>query len=347
MATELSIVMPIFNRPKELRVMLDSIRANTFQNWELLAVDDGSEQETLSILELYANQDERIHFIKREREPKGAQTCRNIGMEMSKGKYIVFFDSDDYIAPYCLEQRIMGINTRPDLDFIVFPSGIFRNNCFHPIPNKKSFGYPIYKDDIASFCARVLPFVVCNNIYRTQSLRNQGLSWDEKLLSLQDGDFNLQSLLAGLHYDYAQNPPDYGYRIAGNDGSISKRITSTAHINSHLYFIEKNYQTVQNKNGNKYNKALFLGVQFIYNLSFVAKEHYNQAMRLAEIVNQYSPGYSRIFLAKIKLYRFLCYLCSNTLAKKIVMADYFLWRKWLEWEAAYRRRKYWQHIKQF
>ena len=349
MSATLSIVMPDFNRPKELRTMLDSILANTFQNWELWAVDDGSEQETLSMLELYASQDERIHFIRRERLPKGAQTCRNIGMEQAKGEYIVFFDSDDYIAPYCLEQRMRGILKCPDLDFMVFRSGVYGDGDIHWVPYEKCYGFSIYRDDVAAFCARTLPFVVCNNIYRTQQLRAKGLSWDETLLSLQDGDFNLQVLLAGLHYGYAQALPDYGYRIAGNNGSISKRITSTAHLNSHLYSVEKNYRTVQNKYGSKYNKALFLGALFFYNAAFSTETCYEEGLKLADIVTQFSPGYGRLFLAKIKVHHLLRHLCSNMLAKKIVLADFLLWQKWQKWCAKHKKRKYvelWQESHQ-
>ena len=144
----LSIVMPVFNHPDDLKTMLNSILANTYQEWELLAVDDGSNEDTKETLRQYSNQDGRIHFIERNREPKGAQTCRNIGFEQARGEYIVFFDSDDYIAPYCLEQRVREIEAHPEQDFIVFRSGTYYDNTFHQEPNKFNYGYPIYKDDI-------------------------------------------------------------------------------------------------------------------------------------------------------------------------------------------------------
>ena len=338
MAAKLSIVMPVFNHPEELKTMLDSILANTFQDWELLAVDDGSEQETLSVLELYAGKDERIRFIKRESMPKGAQTCRNTGMNQATGEFIVFFDSDDYIAPYCLGQRVDELEAHPDLDFMVFRSGIFADGKFLTEPNEKSFGYPTYDDDIAAFCSRTLPYIVWNNIYRLKALQSHCSSWDDSLLSLQDGDFNLQTLLAGLHYGYAKTSPDYGYRIVGNNGSISKKIISTAHINSHLYSVEKNYQTVQNIYASKYDKELFRGVQFIYNMAFATEAHDEQALKLADIVARYSPGYGRLFLTKVKLRRFLRHICPNALARQIVMADYLLWRKYRQWQIASRRR---------
>ena len=328
MAVKLSIVMPVFNHPEELRTMLDSILQNTFQDWELWAVDDGSQQETLSVLDGYAGRDERIRFIRRERLPKGAQTCRNIGLEQAKGKYIIFFDSDDYITPSCFAQRVSEMDNHPELDFMVFRNGIFADGKFDTYPTDRCYGYPIYGDDIAAFCARTLPFIVWSNIYRTEALRKIGITWDDHLLSLQDGDFNLQTLLAGLQYSYAQNPPDYGYRIAGNEGSISKKRSSPAHLDSHLYSVEKNYQAVQNKFGNKYNRALYHGALFIYIMAFATEANHQQALKLAGIVAKYSPGYGRLFLAKVKMHHCLRRFLPDSLAKKIVMADYSLLRRW-------------------
>ena len=126
----LSIVMPVFNHPNELKQMIDSILANSYSDWELLAVDDGSQAETLSVLREYEILDKRIRLIQRTELPKGAQTCRNIGLREARGKYIIFFDSDDYITPDCLETRVQSLSARKDLDFMVFPSGVVENNVF-------------------------------------------------------------------------------------------------------------------------------------------------------------------------------------------------------------------------
>ena len=110
--TSLSIIMPVFNHHDEVATMIDSILANDFQSWELLAVDDGSEADTLQLLERYAEADSRIKVVRRDRQPKGAQTCRNIGLEMACGEFVIIFDSDDYIAPYCLRQRVEMLQKR-------------------------------------------------------------------------------------------------------------------------------------------------------------------------------------------------------------------------------------------
>ncbi len=68
----------------------------TFENWELIVVDDGSQDDTEELLQGYIQSDSRISYIKRPpNRRKGANTCRNIGIENAKGKYIAFLDSDD------------------------------------------------------------------------------------------------------------------------------------------------------------------------------------------------------------------------------------------------------------
>lgn len=86
----ISIIIPTFGNVVLLTDMVNSIIQQTYNNWELLLIDDGSsEKDFIKISEL-CKTDKRIILLRRNREPKGAQTCRNIGIEQSKGDYIVF-----------------------------------------------------------------------------------------------------------------------------------------------------------------------------------------------------------------------------------------------------------------
>ena len=202
----LTIAMPVYNNEGCVREMMDSILANTFTAWELLAIDDGSDAATLDMLKEYASADERIILRQRTEQPKGAQTCRNIGLSEAKGEYIVFFDSDDAITADCLQRRVDAISSRQDLDFMVFPSTVLTSHGVAQSPLDKVYGYKAATDDVRNFSQRILPFVVWNNIYRVSSLRKHNLYWDTNLLSLQDADYNMQALLAGLKYDYCLCP---------------------------------------------------------------------------------------------------------------------------------------------
>lgn len=323
---ELTIVMPFFDKPQLVVEMIKSIIANTYTNWELLAIDDGATEECFAYISQHVA-DPRVHFIHRTDPPKGAPKCRNIGLQKAVGKYVIFFDSDDYITPTCLENRVNAIKACPDMDFVVVPMGTYQDGAFTPFNPRRPFGYPVYDDDLAAFLRRTLPFVVCTNIYRVASVRRAGLVWDERLLSLQDADFNLQALQAGLRYKYASCPPDYGYRFENTPASITGKIKSAAHFDSHLYCFTKTYDLIQSRYGHRYDYSLYLGMQFIYCLLFAEGIDWLKAQRLLAIVKQHSRLYWMLLNIQLQSGRFLCLFLPAATAARISLSPYLLQRR--------------------
>ena len=325
----LSLVMPFYNNPLLVGKMIDSILDNTFTDWELLAVDDGSSEETLCYLERYKG-DKRIKIISREVLPKGAQTCRNVGFEHASGEYIIFVDSDDYLTPSCLETRVAAIIDNKDCDFMVFPSGVVLNDRFIPDAAENIYGYDVYGNDLKSFARRELPFIVWSNIYRASSLKRSGIIWDTELLSLQDADYNVRSILAGLKYKYVRTSPDYGYRISQNDGSVSKNIMSEKHFRSHLHASRKMFENYQKCFGHKYDKYVFQGVLRLYNNIFTNEVKNDMALDMVSVVKQYNGLYGMLFSLQVHLTFALSSVLPAKTARQIPMAFYLLcfeWRK--------------------
>ncbi len=333
----LTIVIPFFNQKELVGEMFRSIQANDFQDWELLAVDDGSTPDTIDYIRTFET-DRRIHIIPREITPKGAPTCRNIGLQQAKGNYLIFFDSDDYITPSCLRERIDAIERHPEFDFMVFPSGELIDGRI-AATGSNLYGYPIYRKDLPAFLRRTLPFVVVNNIYRTRSLRDHAIMWDTQLLSFQDSDFNIQALLHGLKYDYAQTAPDYGYRIIGNSNSISKKITSERHRQSHLHFLDKQWDEVQRHYGKKYNYSLYLCALYIafFTMSHGLEKNYSR--QLADIVHNHSRSYGFIFKSQMNIGLFAGHFMPGKTAVRLICFGFLLRRKWLEYIVPKRIRK--------
>lgn len=325
----LSIVMPVFNHPAELRVMIDSILKSDFQEWELLAVDDGSDDETLSVLEQFALSDSRIRFMRRDRLPKGAQTCRNIGLKNASGEYLCFFDSDDYITPVCLGQRVKILSQREDCDFMVFRNGIYDEDGFHSDVLSNVYGFPIYQDDVKAFCQRTLPFVVWNNIYRKESLLVNGICWDENLMSLQDAQFNMDCLTAGMKYAYSDAPADYGYRT-GSSNSVSKKIMSDVHLQSNVYAINRFYDVVQLRYGHKYDSALYKGMLFVY--TKVARGGIQRSFEdsLHRVVHDHSRLWGCIYVFHTTVRRFLKCFVSDNAARRLSTIFYLTWFQRME-----------------
>ena len=101
-----SIIIPTYNRSHFIGETLDSVLAQTYQNWECIVVDDGSTDYTEELVEFYCKKDDRIKFYKRPTEkPKGANTCRNYGFDLSTGEFINWFDSDDLML-----ENFLGAN---------------------------------------------------------------------------------------------------------------------------------------------------------------------------------------------------------------------------------------------
>lgn len=326
--------MPVYNHADYVIEMLQSIQNNTFQNWEVIAVDDGSDNSNFEKISCYCKNDSRINYFKREnKHPKGAQTCRNIGLEKAKGEYICFFDSDDFIAPYGLEQRLNEISKRPDLDFMVFRSASYKNSEFNTTPSFNIYGYPLYKDDIAAFCERRLPFIVWNNIYRRSSLISKNIIWDVKLKSLQDAQFNMLCILSGLKYEYSTSKPDYAYRH-GVAGSISKKINTPEHLESNLYTLNYFYELVQNSYGNKYNCNLYKGTAHIY-LTILrngAPKWFSD--KLINNTCKHSPWWGRLLAVQIYCVQLLQKILPLKVARAIpFFINLLIWRKFqLTWK---------------
>ena len=99
--SQITIILPVYNVEKYLPQCLDSIISQTFKNFECICVNDGSKDSSLSILQEYAERDERFKIISQEN--KGLSGARNTGIKNTNTKYITFIDSDDWIAENYLE----------------------------------------------------------------------------------------------------------------------------------------------------------------------------------------------------------------------------------------------------
>ena len=197
-----SVVIPMFNAYPYIKDMLECMEKQTYKNWELIIVDDGSTDDSISIVEKFVEKDSRIKIIKRpQSRKKGGNTCRNIGLENANGEYIIWFDADDLIAPYCIEQRVNFIREDPDIDFAIFPAVPFH---VKPFDIKSVVGYKEYPDPINCFLKNFVPFQVVTNIYKRESLLKNNIFWDELLAARQDPDFNICCLISDLKFQYSE-----------------------------------------------------------------------------------------------------------------------------------------------
>lgn len=138
-----SIIIPAYNAAAFIRETLDSILAQTYSDFEIIVVNDGSTDDTEGVVKSFS--DKRIHYKFKQNE--GVSITRNYGFDLSKGKYIVFFDADDLMTVDFLEKRVEALENNKDIGFCC---GILEF-------------FPIYKEQLGA----------CDDIPREILLYNQ------------------------------------------------------------------------------------------------------------------------------------------------------------------------------
>jgi Glycosyltransferases involved in cell wall biogenesis len=110
-----SIIIPVYNVEQYLRECLDSVLAQSFSDYEVICVNDGSTDGSLSILEEYAKKDNRFVVVNQQNKGQGA--ARNVALKLAKGGYVFFLDSDDWLAPNALEILAKAVSDEDVLCF--------------------------------------------------------------------------------------------------------------------------------------------------------------------------------------------------------------------------------------
>lgn len=180
----ISIVIPAYNRAHLIGETLDSIVSQSYTNWECIIVDDGSTDETENVVNGYVSNDSRIKFFKRERLPKGANSCRNIGFDRSTGEFIQFFDSDDIMDIKLLQTKVEVITSCPEVDLIICKHEIFpRDSLMSQIPVNI-----VSSDYLNDFVAERIKLNTQNTLIKRDVILKQGL-FDESLARAQEVEF--------------------------------------------------------------------------------------------------------------------------------------------------------------
>ena len=189
--TEFSVIMPTYNRGYTIKRAVDSVLKQSYKNWELIIVDDGSTDNTSEILKKYA--DERIKYIRYEIN-KGANHARNIGLKKSKGRKIAFLDSDNaWEEMYLEKQNNFMKNGNVDISFCRMRRFTDDNN-FHIFPDDMYIDFT--ESDIATkMCGGNIMDTNVTSI-RRECFEKYG-GFDEEIPRFQDWDYFLSLIEKG------------------------------------------------------------------------------------------------------------------------------------------------------
>ena len=184
---KISIIVPVYNVEKYIDYCIKSILAQTFEDFELILIDDGSTDNSYKICQAYSKYN-NIKLFKKENG--GVSSARNYGIDHASGKYITFIDSDDFVAPDYLEKLNASALTNTEFVF----SGIinYDSNEKKDIINLKNYSWDLFQEnDFLNFLQQPLQTSPCAKLYLRSIIEKNNLKFDNSLSYAEDKDFNL------------------------------------------------------------------------------------------------------------------------------------------------------------
>ena len=200
MNVKISVIIPVFNNDSYLDTCITSVLKQTYQNFEIICINDNSTDRSSEILKKYAEKDKRIKILNNTKN-MGPGHSRNKGIDNAKGKYIFFLDSDDWIDKTALK-LLYNQCEKDKLDLIMFKYIVYYDD-------KKDFGYEKYYDMhyMNKFSKKVfnhldlnpnevfrLPIGPCNKLYNKSFLDNNNIRFPNENVIQEDNPFFFKAI---------------------------------------------------------------------------------------------------------------------------------------------------------
>ena len=253
-----TIVIPTKDRCDLLAHTLESISAQTHTDWEAMVVDDGSSDTTVSMVTEAASHDSRIFLIENRTGTHGAPICRNLGIDASDGDFVIFLDSDDILAPHCLQNRVAALHNHSSCDFVVHSTELFEHR---PGDMGILFNELHGADALYRFILYDFPWTTTGPTWR-RSVLDQ-LRWQPSLLSGQDIDFHSQALLRNFRYTVHAEIDNF-YRKHSSENTVGSIPWTSSKLPSHELRLERlNAWFLQNDQAPSRWRALWAGYHWI------------------------------------------------------------------------------------
>ena len=219
-----SIIIPTFNRADLIISTLESVKNQTYDNWECLIIDDNSTDATFDRVAKFTNNDSRFKFIKKASEFKsGASVSRNIGLTLSSGKFIQFLDSDDILAENKIEQQLNILLLNDKFSIVVckwelFDDTIEEIKVFKQKSDYMSFEKPL---DYFNLIGQHGGFYPPESFLVSKELINFSGYWNENITLNDDGEFFFRLLSNSKQIIFCDQTHVYHRRSKLNGDNLS------------------------------------------------------------------------------------------------------------------------------
>jgi glycosyltransferase involved in cell wall biosynthesis len=222
---EVSIIVPVYNAQKTLDKCLGSILNQSFNNFEIILINDGSTDNSKVICDKYAEADHRIKVIHKKNQ--GVSHTRNIGLDNTTGKYIQFVDSDDWLEEKTLERLIDFMDGNTDIVMCGYKRVLMEGNTYKlekDIYTKDTIDVKVrdFLRDYYYYFEMGLMYALWNKLFKREIIQNNNIRFNENLSLGEDLLFNIEYM---LNCEKITNTCEtlYNYVIFDNDKSLSTR----------------------------------------------------------------------------------------------------------------------------
>ena len=236
MLPTVSIIVPVYNAQNTLRRCIGSILSQTYPHFELLLVDDGSQDDSGAICDEYAEKDNRIKVF--HNENSGVSSSRNFALDHAQGEYIQFLDSDDWITPDAT-QKLVRSAVEYNCDLVI-------SNFYRVVDDRVSVKGDIEDEGILTreeFAAYMMESpadfyygVLWNKLYRRTIIESHKLRMNQEISWCEDFLFNLE-YIRYANWFYALNIPLY-YYVKTKGSLVSQSLSISATIQMKLTVFE-------------------------------------------------------------------------------------------------------------
>ncbi|MDD3415813.1 MAG: glycosyltransferase family 2 protein [Lachnospiraceae bacterium] len=216
---KVSIIIPVYNAERYLKETLLSVIKQKFQNFEIVAVNDGSRDGTYKILSEFSRQDKRIKIINKDNT--GVSDTRNQGIQNASGEYVCFLDADDYLSPNYLE-HMLHVAEQNNADMVVCNYISFRG--IPVFQDRIVEAEPVYNSD--TLVQAGILTSAWTKLIKTSTLSNNDIWFDKNMTFGEDLFFCWKAFIASENV-WMINEKLYGYRMTEN--------SATNHFHPGLY----------------------------------------------------------------------------------------------------------------
>lgn len=189
-----SVIIPTYNRGKFIKKAIESVLSQTYRNYEIIVVDDGSTDKTGEVLKEFHGRSEIIYLYK---ENGGVSSARNMGIKKAKGDYIAFLDSDDTWMPQKLERQIEYISDNPEKVMVGTEFVIYDDSGNKLGKSGLTDEFPADKNELLVYLLSKPPLLPSTLMIKKEVFDIVG-GFDEDLSTAVDLDFNIRAALKDI-----------------------------------------------------------------------------------------------------------------------------------------------------